>query len=137
MRFCILVGGIIASKGKVLLLKRVMSKRFLPGFYDLPGGKVELGEDPNLAIVREAKEETGIDVSVVRPYNVWSYVQEKIDEHCIEIDFVLAAKQVSPIKLSPTEHSEHGWFGKDELPENLSPELGATILKYFDISPHP
>lgn len=48
--------GIVIRDDKVLLLKQFGSK------YDLPGGGVELGEDPKAAVVREVKEETGIGV---------------------------------------------------------------------------
>lgn len=49
--------GIILNDNKVLL-----SKQF--GKYDLPGGGIDLGEDIETAVIREVKEETGIDVSV-------------------------------------------------------------------------
>lgn len=49
--------GIVIKDNKVL-----MSKQF-GHMYDLPGGGVDLGEDLNAAVIREVKEETGIDVS--------------------------------------------------------------------------
>lgn len=48
--------GIVINNDKVLL-----SKQF--GRYDLPGGGVDLGEDLKDGVIREVKEETGIDVS--------------------------------------------------------------------------
>src|SRR3982751_4709214 len=47
--------GIVIKDGKVLL-----SRQF--GKYDLPGGGVDPGEDLKAAVIREVKEETGIDV---------------------------------------------------------------------------
>lgn len=54
--------GIVIRDGKVL-----MSKQF-GDMYDLPGGGVNLGEDPAAAVIREIKEETGIDAG--EPKNV-------------------------------------------------------------------
>lgn len=46
--------------GEVLLAKRSPNKRHNPGQWDLIGGHVEPGEDPALAVVREAQEEVGL-----------------------------------------------------------------------------
>jgi 8-oxo-dGTP diphosphatase len=129
----VLVGGIISQKGKVLLLKRAMTKKFLPGYWDLPGGKVEFGEEPDEAIIRESREETGLDVHMVEPYNAWSYVAKIGNkmEHCTEIDYIMQLKGRKKITLSPDEHSEFKWFGKDELPAKMSKQLKKTVLKAF------
>ena len=52
-------GCIFNDKGEVLLQKRADSNQW--GF---PGGAVELGETPQMAAIREVKEETGLDVEV-------------------------------------------------------------------------
>lgn len=54
------VYGIVIEGEKLLMPKQFKTK------YDLPGGGVEIGEALTNAVVREVKEETGIDVEVVR-----------------------------------------------------------------------
>ena len=54
--------GIVIQDGKVLMSKQFGDK------YDLPGGGVDLGEDLGAAVIREVKEETGINVS--EPKNI-------------------------------------------------------------------
>lgn len=54
------VYGIVIEDGKILMPKQFKTK------YDLPGGGVEIGEALEDAVIREVKEETGIDVKVVR-----------------------------------------------------------------------
>lgn len=130
----VLVGGAIIKDNKVLLLKRTQDKKFLPGYYDVPGGKVDPGEDPNDTIIREVKEETDLDVEIVRPYNVWSTILEfnNKKEHVIEIDYLLRIKQSKEIKLSQEEHCEFIWVDKSTIPSKISPELKATVIKALD-----
>jgi 8-oxo-dGTP diphosphatase len=133
----VLAGAVVEKHGKILLLRRAANKRILPDHWDLPGGKLEPGEDPVACAVRETKEETGLDVTILRPYNTWSCVIEfdGMHEHVVEIDFIAEAMRTEPVVLRPKEHVEYRWFGKDELPAKLSSELRATILKAFETLP--
>ena len=131
----ILVGGIVQSAGKVLLLKRLDTKKFLPGHYDFPGGKIEPGEDPNAAILREVKEETGLTVDIVSPYYVWSdtIIFEGRQEYIIEIDYILRVKGDPNVVLSPMEHSAYIWVDKHSIPEKMSENLRSSLLCFFEI----
>ncbi len=51
------ISGFLIKDSKVLIVKRSESENFLPGQYELLGGKVEFGENPTDAIEREFKEE--------------------------------------------------------------------------------
>ena len=53
--------ALVDADGRVLLAKRPPG-RPLAGLWEFPGGKVELGERPEQALVRELREELGIDV---------------------------------------------------------------------------
>lgn len=53
--------AVIINKGKILLVHRIKNDR---EYFVLPGGSVEKGESKNEAVVREVKEETGLDVKI-------------------------------------------------------------------------
>lgn len=61
------VSAVIFNDGKILLQRRVDN-----GQWGLPGGSVEIGESVVQAIVREVKEETGLDVRVGRLIGIYS-----------------------------------------------------------------
>jgi 8-oxo-dGTP diphosphatase len=54
-------GAFLIQDGRVLLEKRPEDARVYPGLWDTPGGHVEVGELPETALLREMKEELGIE----------------------------------------------------------------------------
>ena len=56
------LGVIRRPDGKFLITKRAMDKEWAPGWWEVPGGGVQVGEDSADAVAREVLEETGLDV---------------------------------------------------------------------------
>jgi 8-oxo-dGTP diphosphatase len=54
--------ALVDADGRVLLAQRPAGKK-MAGLWEFPGGKIEQGESPEQALVRELKEELGIDTS--------------------------------------------------------------------------
>ena len=69
--------ALIDADGRVLMAKRPEGKS-LAGLWEFPGGKVEEGERPETALIRELKEELGIDVteSCLAPLTFASHAYE-------------------------------------------------------------
>lgn len=65
--FPVSVKGVAVRDGRVLLLENERSE------WELPGGKLELGEDPPECVVREIAEETGWEVSAGPVLDCWQY----------------------------------------------------------------
>jgi 8-oxo-dGTP diphosphatase len=63
MSTVIVAAAVVRHEGRILLTRR-MAGAHLAGMWELPGGKVEDGEDPEAAVVRECAEECAIDVVV-------------------------------------------------------------------------
>ena len=108
MKQSIVVAGILIKNRKVLLLKRRDDEDIYPGEWELPSGKVEFKEDPNKALIREFKEETNLNVKIIKPLNVHHFYIEKENRHAVQINYLVRLVGKESIKLS--EHSEFLWL---------------------------
>ena len=84
------VGLILVDReSKVLLQLRGPSSKYFPNQWTLPGGKVEKGESTEQAIVREVKEEIGLDLQKFRLFEtVTEEASDGIAERHIFYDFI-------------------------------------------------
>jgi 8-oxo-dGTP diphosphatase len=103
-------GLILDDTGRLLACRRPEGKH-LGGKWEFPGGKVEDGESPAAALVRELEEELGIAVEPGRALSpvVWDYGRGPIRLHPFVCRIVAG-------ELQPHEHSEIRWCSRDELP---------------------
>jgi ADP-ribose pyrophosphatase YjhB (NUDIX family) len=103
----------------ILLIKRDTVP--FKGYWALPGGRSEPGENVEQTIVREVKEETGLDVVVVR--KIGEYHEQGIQEGA-EYDYYPAcflAKVVGgEMKRQQSEIQEIQLFSFEDVPENLA-----------------
>ncbi len=60
----VVVAGILRRDGRVLLVHRLPDRQWYPDAWDLPGGHVHDAERPRDALVRELREELGVEVAV-------------------------------------------------------------------------
>ena len=107
------------QESKILLIKRT-TPPFI-GYWALPGGRSEAGENVEQTVVREVKEETGLDVTIVR--KVGEYHEQGI-QGGQEYDYYPACflvKRVGgEIKKQESEIAEIKFFSLDALPEVLA-----------------
>lgn len=54
--------AVIRRDGKILLLKKSKDASYEPGYWEIPGGKFDLGQSVPEVVQREVKEETGLDI---------------------------------------------------------------------------
>lgn len=94
------------SNGEFFCAKRGDWKKD-PGKWEFPGGKAEPGEELEAALVREIKEELGVEIKVIRQFD--RSVTGEIDLVC----FVCEFKDKLP--THSTDHSELRWVHESEL----------------------
>ena len=74
------LGVIRHTNGRYLITKRVMTKSWAPGWWEVSGGGVMAGEDSRTAVLREIREETGLDVSDWGGGDLFSYRRDNPKE---------------------------------------------------------
>ena len=60
------LGVVCRPDGKYLITKRVMTKAWAPGHWEVSGGAAQAGEESLEAAIREVKEETGLDFKIIK-----------------------------------------------------------------------
>lgn len=91
--------------------------------WDLPGGGMDHGELPNETAIREAKEETGIDIEVDQLLGVFTHPEPQAKQ--ISFGFLGHAAGGEP---TPNDEADDvRFFAVDELPQNISPRKQAMI----------
>ena len=74
------LGVVVRPDSKFLITKRVMTKTWAPGWWEVSGGAVMAGEDSEDAVRREILEETGLDVSSCDGGYLFTYKRENPGE---------------------------------------------------------
>jgi ADP-ribose pyrophosphatase YjhB (NUDIX family) len=119
-----------AGERRVLLIRRGAAP--LLGEWSLPGGILECGETLREAVVREAREETGLVVEPSEMLGVYERVirddHGRVRYHYVLIDFLCHA--VGGDLKAGSDAAEVGWFTQEDLPAlNLAPDANDVVLK--------
>ncbi|HET9173859.1 MAG TPA: NUDIX hydrolase [Candidatus Saccharimonadales bacterium] len=129
---CAFIHRTINGVEKVFLPKRADTKKFLPGKYEIPGGHIEFGEDIQVGLKREIKEELGIDVELGNPFAVFTYMNDVKGSHSIEVVyFAQLIGEPEAITIDPSDHATYGWFDEQEalLLNNNDQDDEVAVLK--------
>lgn len=104
-------------------------KRKNPPFgWALPGGFVDYGESLEAAAVREAREETSLDVELVRQMHSYSDPSRDPRHHTISTVFIAKA---TGEPAASDDALEVGLFSEDNLPADMAFDHGKILEDYF------
>ena len=126
------VGAIIIEDGRVVLVKRAHPP--LQAQWSIPGGALEIGELVRAAVVREAREETGLIVEPGELLGVYDRVvrdaEQRVQYHYVLIDFL--CQRVGGEVAAADDAAEVRWYTREELTElKLAEDTLDVIQKGF------
>jgi len=109
------VDVVIIHQERIVLVRRANPP--FKGYYALPGGFVEIGERTEDAARREAREETGLDVELVKLLGVYSDVDRDPRGHTVSIAYIGRGRGKP---LADTDALSVKLFNPDKLPKKLA-----------------
>ncbi len=108
--------ALLVHKGKYLFLRETLHKGDI---WDLPGGKIEYGEEPLHALAREVKEEIDIDIKILHSVGVWWFYSLNSKHQVICHTFLcepIGEVSIDTTKNPADEHFvEYRWLTRDEV----------------------
>lgn len=116
--------GILIDKNNRVLITQRIEGKLLKGFWEFPGGKLNIGENPEIALKRELEEELGISVISYEPFMQL--------EHCyynqaVNIDFFLVHKWLGSVVGLDGQNIQ--WVKISRLPKKKLLEADIPIIK--------
>jgi 8-oxo-dGTP diphosphatase len=129
------VGAVIVDGDRVLLVKR--GQEPLKGRWSVPGGVVEVGETLEAALVREVREETGLEVDVAEVVEVLDRISRdpdgRIEFHYVIIDYL--CRCVGGSLACGTDADEAQWIDRANLASyNLTAKVIDVIARAFALT---
>lgn len=119
------VAAVVIKTQTILLLRRKPTD-FMGGIYELPSGQVEPGESLGEALLRELKEETGLELARREQYVGTIDYFSKSGEPTRQFNFLATVQEHSGIRL--TEHDDYVWVDKSHLEQlPMSEETRSTV----------
>jgi 8-oxo-dGTP diphosphatase len=122
----VVVAAVLIERGRVLLTQR-KSGTHLAGAWELPGGKVEAGEDPREALRRELREEVGIEARVGEVVEVTFHRYEDAGKAVLLLFFQATREAASP-EPRALDVAATRWAAREELRDEDFPPADVAVL---------
>lgn len=125
MKIVFVVAVVLVDRDGRILLSQRPSNKSMSGLWEFPGGKVESGELPEEALIRELKEELGIETwgSCLAPL---SFASHSYDDFHLLMPVFVCRRWVGEPK--PMEGQVLKWVNKNNLKEHSMPAADIPII---------
>jgi mutator protein MutT len=125
------VGAVIVESGKILLIRR--GHEPMKGHWSLPGGALEVGEQLTEGVIREAKEETGLNVEVLELVELLDRIfreKQRVQYHYVIADYLCRVK--SGTLHAASDADEARWFERKEWNDSESFQLDSVLVRVME-----
>lgn len=124
----IAVRAIIREDEKVLLLRRANGRPSILGKYELPGGKIEYGEQPEDALSRLLHDEAGLILKSAQLFDVLTYIDhDDSDTQYVFILYLVSLNSNHKVHLSEN-YDHYLWKKMSNIQQNLLTESAKLLL---------
>jgi len=126
----VIAGAATVHNGQFLLLRRSDRESFLPKVWGIPAGRVNPGEDPGEACLRELFEETGLQGNVLDLVGYASFVSRRgnVNLSNVQLNFLVLVDD-RDVRLDRTSHSEAQWMiSLDDRDSKLLDQFTRNIM---------
>jgi mutator protein MutT len=123
------VRAIINEDGKALLLKRNNGRPTILGKYELPGGKLAYGEQPEDALRRYLHDDAGLHIQSSQLFDAVTYIDydDRAIQYGVIVYLVTLAPQRHPMKLSGN-YSKYKWHSMNNIQQSELTDLTQLLL---------
>lgn len=118
---------LLNEKGELFLMRRTPKTRNDHGKWSIPGGKVELNEKVEDAVVRETLEEADVSVEELEYLGYVDHILEGESQHWVAQIFLAKKWEGEPKNLEPGNFSEVAWIALDAIPEDSSQVVKGAV----------
>lgn len=119
------VDAIIETESGIILIER----KNPPYGWALPGGFVDYGESLETAVIREAREETSLDIDILEQFHAYSDPSRDPRKHTVSVVFI-AKHDPNQTPYAMDDAKSLGVFPLSEIPEDLAFDHGKIVSDY-------
>jgi len=120
-------GMVRREDGRILIVQRSADDPIGPGTFEFPGGKIDFGESPESALIREVREETGLIVAIDQLLYLTSFLTHPHRQ--VLVIAYLCHPVGGSLHLS-FEHQSGLWASRCEAEEKLTPAILSDLKKH-------
>lgn len=123
------VRSVVKRDNKILLLRRAEGRESIIGKYELPGGSIEFGEQPDDALRRYVKDDAGVELETLQLQDAMGY--QDPDDNSLQYMFIVflatIAPDQSPVRVSQ-KYDKYVWAKLSELHQYDLTETTQVLL---------